>query len=140
MLYSKFLLLIYFIYSNLYLLIPYPWFVAALFPLPFGNHRFIFYVCEFVSVLCVCVHSLSYVQLFATLWTVPSRLLCPWDFSGKNTGVGHRFLLQRIFPTQGSNLHLLYLLHCRWILSPLSHQGSPISLCSHHQFWASSSL
>ena len=49
---------------------------------------------------CVCVQSLSYVQLFATLWTVPSRLLCPWDFSGKNTGVGSHFLLQGIFPTQ----------------------------------------
>ena len=34
----------------------------------------------------------------------------------KNTGVGSLSLLQRIFPTQGSNLHLLYLLHCRWIL------------------------
>ena len=25
------------------------------------------------------------------------RLLCPWDFPGKNTGVGCHFLLQRIF-------------------------------------------
>ena len=34
---------------------------------------------------------------------------------------GH-FLLQRIFPTQGSNLHLLCLLHCRLqILYLLSH-------------------
>ena len=33
------------------------------------------------------------------------------------------FLLQRIFLTQGSNLHLLCLLHCRWILYPLSHRG-----------------
>ena len=30
------------------------------------------------------------------------------EFSGKNTGVGSRFLLQGIFPTQGSNLHLLH--------------------------------
>ena len=30
---------------------------------------------------------------------------------------------QGIFPTQGSNLHLL---HCRQILYQLSHQGSPI--------------
>ena len=30
------------------------------------------------------------------------------------------FLLQGIFLTQGSNLCLLYLLHCRWILYPLS--------------------
>ena len=40
----------------------------------------------------------------------------PWDFPGKNTGVGCHFLLQGTFPTQGSNLHLLHLLHCRQIL------------------------
>ena len=28
----------------------------------------------------------------------PNGLLCPWDFSGKNTGVGCHFLVQRIFP------------------------------------------
>ena len=31
----------------------------------------------------------------------PTRLLCPWDFSGKNTGGGSHFLFQRIFLTQG---------------------------------------
>ena len=41
----------------------------------------------------------------------PARFLCPWDFPGKNTGVGCHFLLQRIFPTQGSNPCLLRLLH-----------------------------
>ena len=33
----------------------------------------------------------------------PARLLCPWESPGKNTGVGCRFLLQGVFPTQGSN-------------------------------------
>ena len=33
----------------------------------------------------------------------PTRLLCPWDFPDKNTGVGCHFFLQGIFPTQGSN-------------------------------------
>ena len=42
----------------------------------------------------------------------PATLLCPWNFPGKNTGVSCNFLLQRIFPTHGSNLHLLCLLHC----------------------------
>ena len=37
----------------------------------------------------------------------PRRLPCPWDFPSKNTGVGCHFLLQGIFPTQGSNLNLL---------------------------------
>ena len=54
----------------------------------------------------------------------PPLLLCPRDFSGKNTGVGYHFLLQGISPTQGLNECLLYLLHCRRILYPLSHQRS----------------
>ena len=45
------------------------------------------------------------------LWL--ARLLCPWDFPGKNTGMGCHFLLQGIFPTQGSNVRLL---HCSWML------------------------
>ena len=35
------------------------------------------------------------------LW--PTRLLCPWDFPGKNTGVGCHSLLQGIFLTLGLN-------------------------------------
>ena len=46
----------------------------------------------------------------------PARLLCPWDFPGKNTGVDCHALLQGIFPTQGSNPRLLRLLHCRQTL------------------------
>ena len=45
-----------------------------------------------------------------------------FDFPGKSTGVGCHFLLQGIFPTQGSNPGLP---HCRQTLYPLSHQGSP---------------
>ena len=55
-----------------------------------------------------------------TLWPdglQPARLLWAWDFPGKNTGVGCHFLLQGIFPAQGSNPHLSRLLHCRRILS-----------------------
>ena len=40
-----------------------------------------------------CAKSLGHVRLFVTPWTVPARLLCPWDFPGKNTGVGCHFLL-----------------------------------------------
>ena len=49
----------------------------------------------------------------------PTRLLCPWDFPGKNTGVGCHFLLKGIFQTQGSSLSLL---HWQAGLSP---QGGP---------------
>ena len=52
----------------------------------------------------------------------PSRLLCPWDSPGKNTGVDCHAFLQGIFPTLGSNPGLL---HCRQVLYHLSHQGSP---------------
>ena len=45
-----------------------------------------------------------------------------WNTPGKNTGGGCHSLFQGIFPTQGSNPGLL---HCRQILSCLSHQGSP---------------
>ena len=48
-----------------------------------------------------------------------TRLLHPWDFLGKSTGVGCHFLIQRIFPTQESNPGLL---HCRQTLYRLSHQ------------------
>ena len=34
----------------------------------------------------------------------PTRLLSPWDFPRKNTGVGCHFLFQGIFLTQGSKL------------------------------------
>ena len=42
---------------------------------------------------CVISH-FSHVWLFAILWTIACRLLCPWDSPGKNTGVGCHALLQ----------------------------------------------
>ena len=54
----------------------------------------------------------------------------PWDCPDKNTGVGCHALLQGIFPTQGSNPHLLSLLHCRQILSLPSHRGGLGMQCS----------
>ena len=54
-------------------------------------------------------------SIMPTLWE-PTRLLCPWDSPGKNTGVCCHFLLQRTFLTQLSNPHLLRLLDCKWIL------------------------
>ena len=53
----------------------------------------------------------------------PARLLCPWDFPGKNTGVGCHSLPHGVFPTQGSNPGLP---HCRQVLHQLSHEGSPL--------------
>ena len=78
---------------------------------------------HFQPIYAMCL--LSCVLLFVT----------PTDYSppgssvhgnspGKNTGVNCYFLLQWIFPTQGSNPGLP---HCRWILYHLSHQGSIIN-------------
>ena len=75
---------------------------------------------------------LSYMQTFAAatklLQSCPT--LCdpidstglpyPWDSPGKNTGVGCHFLLQEIFPNQGSSPGLP---HCGQMLYHLSHQG-----------------
>ena len=44
---------------------------------------------------------------FATPWTVAHHTPLPLYFPVKNTGVGCHFLLQGIFPPQGSNLRLL---------------------------------
>ena len=56
------------------------------------------------------------------------------DSLGKNTGVGCQFLLQGIFPTQGSNLCLLHWqadFFFFFFFLPLSHLGSPCLL----DFW-----
>ena len=52
----------------------------------------------------------------------PHRLYTPRNSLGQNTAVSSLFLLQEIFPTQGSSPSLL---HCKQILYQLSHQRSP---------------
>ena len=51
---------------------------------------------------------------------VPTRLLCPRESLGRNTGVGCHALLQGLLLTQGSKLGLL---HCRRVPYSLSPQG-----------------
>ena len=77
--------------------------------------------------ICLCALSPSHVQLFTIPWTVACQAPLSMDFPGKNTGVGCHFLLQGVFPTQGSNPHLLCLLHWQVDSLPLSHLGIPIS-------------
>ena len=62
-----------------------------------------------------------------TLWhlcNIAHQAPLSMGFSRQNTGVDCPFLLQEIFPTQGSNLGLP---HWRQILYCLSHKGSPDS-------------
>ena len=62
---------------------------------------------------CCCLVTQSCLTVFQPYGLQPTRLLCPWGFPGKDTGVGSYFLLKGIFLTQRSNPHLL---HCRQIL------------------------
>ena len=66
--------------------------------------------------LYVCAQLLSHVRLFE-----PSRLLCPWNFPGKNTGMGCHFFLQEIFPNKGLNPYLFCFLHWQADYLPLCH-------------------
>ena len=61
------------------------------------------------------------------LWTHglwPTRLLYPWDFPGRNSGVDCHVLLQGIFLSQGLNA---FFLHCRQILYGWVTRETPIS-------------
>ena len=72
-----------------------------------------------IAKICQILH-LKWVSLIAWNYTTP---LCPWDSLGKSTAVGCHFLLQGIFLTRGSKLHLPYLLQMSSL--PLGHPGSP---------------
>ena len=45
---------------------------------------------------------------FVTPWIVDALLFCPWDFPGKNTGVGCHFLLQGIFGSSQTSALFFY--------------------------------
>ena len=64
------------------------------------------------------------VWLLAT-WTIACQTPLPWNFPGKNTGVGYLSLLQGIFPTQGLIPKLLHLLHWQVNSLPLAPPGKP---------------
>ena len=79
-----------------------------------------------ITALRLC--ALSRVWLFATPWTVALQALLSRGFFRKNTGVGCLFLLQGIFLAQGSNPHLLCLLHWQADSLSLVPPGKPRSL------------
>ena len=59
----------------------------------------------------VCAESLQSCLTLRPHGLQPAMLLCPEDSPGKNTEMGCHALLQRMFPTQGANPHLLCLLN-----------------------------
>ena len=66
-----------------------------------------------ITFLCLCAHLLHSCLTLQSHRLYLARLLCPWDFPGRNTRVGCHAVLQGIVPTQGLNPSLL---HFRWIL------------------------
>ena len=77
-----------------------------------------YYSCYFVAKLYVILRPQG-LQL--------TRILCPWDFPGKNTGVCCHFLLQGIFLTQKLKS---WFLHWQADYLPLTHQGNPVEYYS----------
>ena len=70
---------------------------------------------------CYCLVTKSCPAFLQLHELQPTRVLSPWKFPGKNIGVRCHFLLQVIFPIQGSNLHFL---HWQADSLPLSHLRS----------------
>ena len=60
-----------------------------------------------------CVNFLIVTKSLRPHGLYSTMLRHPWDFLGKNIGVGSYFLLQGIFPAQGLNSGLL---HCRQLI------------------------
>ena len=81
--------------------------------------------------MCVCV------CVCVCLWAQGLKSTCPlfpWNFPGKNPGVGYHALFQGIILTQGWNLHLWSLLHWQAGSSPAEPPGKPHILCSYLYF------
>ena len=98
-----------------------------MFFLPFSCYSlgiFSLYLHEESPLLFVCVLVASIILTLRCHELQPTRLLCPWNLPGKNTGMGCAFLLQGIFPILGLNLGVP---HCTQFLYHLSHQGIPAS-------------
>ena len=91
--------------------------VSSLFLILARKSQWLYKSCLDWLCVCVCVCARVRAQLCPTLCDPhgcnlqPASFLCPWNFPGKNTGVGYHFFLQGIFQIQESNSSLLHLLH-----------------------------
>ena len=92
----------------------------------FFFHFIIFLNLRVTALFCMLNH-FSCVQFFVTPWAVANQAPLPWNSPGKNTAVGYHFLLQRIFPAQGSNPRFLHLLHQQAGSLPPAPPGKPIT-------------
>ena len=101
-------LFIYFKHSNLSLFI--------LYPLPTGNHKFVFYICESILLyaLLYIIFYISHISgggliakscpVLVTPGTIACQAPLSMDSPGKNNGVSCHLLLHWIYLTQESNL------------------------------------
>ena len=98
-------------------------------------HSFLWLIfhCIYVPIFCVCAQSC--LTPCNPVNCTPPGSLSPWDFPGKNTGVGCHFLSQGIILTQRLNPLFLWLLHWQAGSLPLSHQGSPEGRVAYCIFW-----
>ena len=89
------------------------------------------HTCVWYKYMCLCVRAGSVVS--DSVWPhglQPPRLLCPWDFPGKSTGVGAVSSSRGSFWPRDCTC-LLHLLHWQLNSSPLHHLGSPW-VCTHN--------
>ena len=76
-----------------------------------------------MTCMCVCLLSRFSGDSLPTHRLKHTKLLCPWESSGKITGVGCHARLQGFFPTQGLNLCLFHLLYWQVSSLPLGPPG-----------------
>ena len=78
--------------------------------------------------MCVCtyVHVLSCVQLFGPHGLQLARLLCPWDFPGRNTTAGCPFYSRGSSQLMDWNYVPCFSCIGRRVLLSLCHLGSPV--------------
>ena len=78
-------------------------------------------------------------KLFQSCLTLcdPTRLLCPWDSPGKNTGVGCHFLLQCMKVKSESEVAQ----SCLTLRNPMDCSQAPLSMgFSRQEYWSGLSL
>ena len=75
-----------------------------------------FFLLNLECFACMCVKLLQSRPTLCSPMDCSKPSSCPWDFPGKNTGVGWHALFQGIFPTEGSNPCFLHLLHWQVVL------------------------
>ena len=88
-------------------------------------HLQLFFIAKFIEKVCMCPHMLSclVVSNSVTSWMIACQALLSVEFSREAYWSAISYL--GFFPTQGSNTHLLSLLHWQVNSLPLCFLGSP---------------